>query len=108
MTIVVALISQKGGVGKSTLGRGLGAVLARAGLIVRIADLDPQQHTIVQWNETRRANHVSPSFDVRGYSSWREAIEASADVELLILDTTGRASRETLAVAANAHLVVQP
>lgn len=108
MAVIIALISQKGGVGKSTLGRGLGAVLARAGLKVRVADLDPQQNTIMQWNETRRASGVLPSFDVQSYPSWREAIASSGEVELLILDTPGHANEATLMVAANSHLVVQP
>ena len=42
MPVVVAFISQKGGVGKSTLARALGAVAASAGLKVRLADLDAQ------------------------------------------------------------------
>ena len=108
MPVTVALISQKGGVGKSTLARGLGAVLAHAGLKVRIADLDPQQGTVVRWHQTRQANLVSPSFDVKGYSSWRDAIGESNDIELLILDTPGQANQVTLAIAANAHLIVQP
>jgi chromosome partitioning protein len=108
MPVTVALISQKGGVGKSTLARGLGAVLAHAGLKVRIADLDLHQSTVLQWDRARRANSVSPSFDVKGYSSWRDAISESDDVELLILDTPGQANQATLAIAANAHLIVQP
>jgi chromosome partitioning protein len=104
----VALVSQKGGVGKSTLARGLGAVLAQAGLKVRIADLDPQQHTVVQWGKLRQENAVKPAFDVRGYSTLEDAFDSSDDVELLILDTPGRASAATLVAAANAHLVVQP
>ncbi len=108
MPMKVALISQKGGVGKSTLARGLGAVLAHAGLRVRIADLDPQQGTALRWYQTRQANLVSPWFDVKGYSSWRDAIRDSNDIELLILDTPGQANQATLAIAANANLIVQP
>lgn len=108
MPVVVAFISQKGGVGKSTLSRGLGAVVAHAGLKVRIADLDPQQHTVVQWEKTRRANSVSPSLDVKGYTSLQAALDDDLDVELLIIDTPGRADRSTLTVAENAHFIVQP
>jgi chromosome partitioning protein len=53
MAVVVGLVSQKGGTGKSTLARALGAVVAHAGLKVRIADLDPQQHTVLEWERTR-------------------------------------------------------
>lgn len=108
MPVVVAFISQKGGVGKSTLSRGLGAVVAHAGLKVRIADLDPQQHTVLQWEKTRRANSVSPSLDVKGYTSLQAALNDASDVELLIIDTPGRADQATLAVSENAHFIVQP
>ena len=40
---VVAFVSQKGGVGKSTLSRGLAREAAKNGLRVKIADLDIQQ-----------------------------------------------------------------
>jgi chromosome partitioning protein len=108
MPVVVALISQKGGVGKSTLARGLGAVIAHAGLRVRIADLDPQQNTVVQWEKARRANDVTPKLDVKGYASLEAALEDAGNIDLLILDTPARTSRTTLAIAESAHLVVQP
>ncbi|MFN0218242.1 MAG: ParA family protein [Hyphomicrobium sp.] len=108
MPVVVAFISQKGGVGKSTLARGLGAVVAHAGLKVRIADLDPQQHTVLQWEKTRRANSVAPTLDVKGYPSIHAALDDTADIELLIVDTPGRADQATLTIAENAHFVVQP
>ena len=48
MAAVIAFISQKGGVGKSTLARALAAVCAQAGLEVVLADLDPRQCEIVE------------------------------------------------------------
>ena len=44
---MVAFISQKGGVGKSTLARALAREAAAGGLGVKIADLDTQQGTSV-------------------------------------------------------------
>jgi chromosome partitioning protein len=45
MGVVVAFVSQKGGVGKSTLAR----EAAAGGLSVKVADLDVQQGTLVNW-----------------------------------------------------------
>ena len=50
---IVAFVSQKGGTGKSTLARALAAVVAHAGLKVKIADLDPDQQTVLHWEKLR-------------------------------------------------------
>ena len=53
MTTIIAFVSQKGGVGKSTLARALAREAAYGGLQVKIADLDTQQGTSVDWHRTR-------------------------------------------------------
>lgn len=108
MPVVVAFVSQKGGVGKSTLARGLGALVAYAGQKVRIADLDPAQHTVVQWGKKRRESSVTPKVDIRDYATTAKAVDDGSDVELLILDAPGRADATTLEIANRAHLIVQP
>jgi chromosome partitioning protein len=42
---IIAFISQKGGVGKSTLARALAVEATREGLKTLLADLDPGQQT---------------------------------------------------------------
>jgi chromosome partitioning protein len=108
MAVIVGLVSQKGGTGKSTLARALGAVVAHAGLKVRIADLDPQQHTIVEWERTRGENRVAPVLDVRGFATVAQALANMPDDELLIIDAPARAGRRTMDIAKTADLVVQP
>jgi chromosome partitioning protein len=108
MPVVVALVSQKGGTGKSTLARALGAVVAHAGLKVRVADLDPQQHTVVEWGRTRGESGVAPAIDVRGCSTVAQALAGLADDELLILDASAGTSRRMLDATKTADLVVQP
>ncbi len=108
MSAVIAFVSQKGGVGKSTLARALAAVCVHAGLEVILADLDPQQQTLTHWHETRMQNNVSPDLMVASFNDAAEAIEHAADCDLLILDTPGGVSESTLEVARLSHLVVQP
>ena len=45
LPLIVSLVSQKGGVGKSTLARALAMALETGGMKVLLADLDPQQST---------------------------------------------------------------
>ena len=69
MPIIVSFISQKGGVGKSTLARALAAVAAY-GMRVRLADLDAQQATVIEWERTRTPECCSgPPCEVVGYDS---------------------------------------
>jgi chromosome partitioning protein len=108
MAVVVAFVSQKGGVGKSTLARALLAVAAHS-MNVRLADLDPQQASVVAWERARHRNRVvGPPCEVIPYRSFRHAIAASSDADLLIVDTPARTSRATLEIAKQSHLVVQP
>jgi chromosome partitioning protein len=108
MAIVVAFISQKGGVGKSTLARALAAVAAHGGLKVLLADLDHQQQTAVRWHQLRQQRIVAPELEVKKFSSVDDALADDAAGDLLIFDTSGRASRATLGVAQHAHVIVVP
>jgi chromosome partitioning protein len=108
MAAVIAFISQKGGVGKSTLARALAAVCAQAGLEVVLADLDPRQQTLVQWQKARTAQRVSPRLSVEPFDDAAEAVERADACDLLILDAPGGVNDDTLVVARMAHLIVQP
>jgi chromosome partitioning protein len=108
MPIVVAFISQKGGVGKSTLARALAAVAAHAGLTVTLADLDPQQNSALRWEKTRSENKISPTVTVESFETIGDALTSTEDADLLVVDAPGRTSRATLDIARASHLIVQP
>jgi chromosome partitioning protein len=108
MAVIVGLVSQKGGVGKSTLARALAAVVAHGGLKVRIADLDPQQHTVVEWERMRGENRLAPALDVRPFPTLSQALAGTEGDELVILDAPARMTRRTIDIAKAADLVVQP
>jgi chromosome partitioning protein len=107
MPVIVAFVSQKGGVGKSTLARALAAVAAHS-MRVRLADLDPQQASVIEWERTREKNAAGPPCEVVGYETASQAIDDSKDVDLLIMDAPARTNRATLEIAQRSHLVVQP
>src|ERR1700730_9419143 len=105
MPVIVSFISQKGGVGKSTLARALTAVAAYD-MRVRLADLDEQQATVIEWKRTREKNASGPACEVVAYTSAADAIAQSGDVELLIIDASAGADSDTLELARQSHLVV--
>jgi chromosome partitioning protein len=108
MPVVVAFVSQKGGVGKSTLARALAAVAAYANVKVMLGDLDLQQQTLLLWDKARKEDRVAPRIPVEAFPGMDEALARTRDADLLILDTAGRVNDETLEVARRVDLVVQP
>jgi chromosome partitioning protein len=108
MPVVIAFVSQKGGVGKSTLARALAVAAARAGWKVKLVDLDPLQRTLVLWEKRRRRNNVAPAIEVDAVDDFRKAIAAADRDTLLIFDTPGQVSQRTQEIAERADLIVQP
>lgn len=105
---VIAFVSQKGGVGKSTLSRGLAREAAKSGLAVKIADLDTQQGTSVDWHRRRLDEGVEPVISVEGFKTADQALAQVDHYDLLIIDAPARASEGTQKIAQRAALVVQP
>lgn len=108
MATVIALISQKGGVGKSTIARALAREGAANGLSVKLADLDTQQGTAVDWHRTRLDAGINPAFSVEAFASATQALAVADGLDLLVIDGPARTSKATLEIARSADLVVQP
>jgi chromosome partitioning protein len=106
--VIVGFVSQKGGTGKSTLARALAAIVAHAGLRVKVADLDSAQETVLLWEKLRDESQTNPPIIVEAFGSAAEAIESADDGELLIIDAPAHANRGTLEIAQAATLIVQP
>lgn len=108
MATVVALVSQKGGVGKSTLSRALAREAAAGGLRVKIADLDTQQGTSVDWHRARLGAGLEPVVSAEAFATAAQALAAADGFDLLVIDGPARTSQATLEIARAASLVVQP
>jgi chromosome partitioning protein len=105
---VIAFVSQKGGVGKSTLARALAREGAASGLRVKLADLDTQQGTAVDWHRVRLAARIEPLISIEAYATAGQALAAAPHYDLLILDGPARTSAATLEIARSSSVVVQP
>jgi chromosome partitioning protein len=105
---IIGFISQKGGVGKSTLARGLAREGAKSGLAVKLADLDTQQGSAVDWHRRRLENGAEPTFSVESFKTASQALRVGSEFDLLLIDGPARASAATLEIAQAAALVVQP
>jgi chromosome partitioning protein len=108
MGAIIGFVSQKGGVGKSTLARGIGREAAAGGLSVKIADLDVQQGTSVNWYRRRLEAGIEPVFSVESFKTAAQALKLAPQFDYLIIDGPARASAATLEIARAASLIVQP
>jgi chromosome partitioning protein len=108
MASVVAFVSQKGGVGKSTLTRALAREAAAGGLRVKVADLDTQQGTSVDWHRLRLGAGIQPVVSVEAFGTAAQALAVADAYDILIIDAPARTSQATLEIARAASLVVQP
>jgi chromosome partitioning protein len=108
MSTIIAFVSQKGGVGKSTMARALAREATAGGLKSKIADLDTQQGTSVDWHRARLDAGIEPVIAVEAFATAQQALGIADEYDLLIIDAPARTSKGTLAIARVADLVVQP
>lgn len=106
--MILSLISQKGGVGKSTLARLIGVEMARAGWRVLIADLDAAQGTSTLWKLRRDREEIEPDLDVQKFRGVDRALKEASRYDLLILDGPAHAERGGITMARASDLVILP
>ena len=108
MTYVIGFISQKGGVGKSTLARLIAREAVVGGLSVKIADLDAQQATCTHWATRRTENKIKPNVRVEAYTDLGTALKDSGQFDVFLVDGAPHSSRETMEIAKSADFLVIP
>lgn len=108
MTYIIGMVSQKGGVGKSTLARMMAREFIQGGLETKIADLDTQQQTCTNWAGRRAENGFQPEIQVQSFASVKTALSDASRFDALILDGKPNASEQTMEIAMASDLVVIP
>lgn len=108
MAIKVGVVSQKGGVGKSTLARTLGVEFARAEWEVLIADMDTSQSTSFAWNTRRLKNGIVPNVAIQQFHAVDKVLKSESIYDLIIFDGAPHATRATEQIALISDLIVLP
>lgn len=106
--MIISLISQKGGVGKSTLARLLAVEIAKAGWRVKIADLDPAQGTATKWKARRDVAGLQPDVAVEKFRTVERAIKEADHFDLMILDGPAHAEKGGKVMAQASDLIIIP
>lgn len=104
----IAVVSQKGGVGKSAVARCLGAAHASFGWDVKIGDLDIQQSTSYVWQKRRLAAELEPVVAVECFGTVNQALKQADNYDLFIFDGAPHATKATLEVAHTSDMVIIP
>ena len=106
--LIISVVSQKGGVGKSTLARLIAREYAAAIWNVKIADLDIGQGTSFNWQARRLQHDLKPCIAVERFGTVDQAIKVAPHVDMLIIDGPPHSTAGTLRIAQASDLVILP
>lgn len=104
--LVIACLSQKGGVGKSTVARLIARTYAAGGWQAKIADFNINQLTSGDWVDIRRRNGVDPVIECEPFHSAKNFHRERADV--LIVDGKPDSDQSSMEIAKNATAIIVP
>jgi chromosome partitioning protein len=108
MPVIIGVVSQKGGVGKSSVARLIAREFANIGWDVKIADMDIQQGTSFHWSKERARNAIEPAIRTETFSSVAMALKDAPSFDLFIFDGAPAASAATREIAKASNLVLLP
>lgn len=103
----IAVLSQKGGAGKTTLAVHLAVEAERLGLTAAIIDLDPQA-SVTGWGDSR--SQETPAVVSAQASRLRQVLDVAqrGGTKLAIIDTAPHSETVALAAARGADLILIP
>jgi chromosome partitioning protein len=104
--MIISIVNQKGGVGKTTLAVNLGGMIQAAGKKILLVDTDPQG-SLVQWRSVNPQSLVRVSHYPKPLSRRQaQALEKKADV--IIIDSPPALEKTTVANVQVSRLVIVP
>lgn len=106
--LLIAMVSQKGGVGKSTLARLIAREYAAAGYATKIVDLDISQGTSYHWQRRRLEADLQPQVPVECFGSLEQALRHNSHFDVLIADAPPHSNAATLRLAERCAFAVLP
>ena len=104
---IIALVTQKGGSGKSTIASSLAVAAAEAGEKVIVIDMDPQA-SLTRWSCARKDANVGVTAVSPGKLPGALTALAKAGATLVIIDTPGTDSVAAASAMKSADLCIIP
>ncbi len=105
---VVGVVSQKGGVGKSTLCQLIAREAAIGGKHAKILDFDVKQMTSTDWVRARMERDLEPAIEAEPAKSIDKALKHSRSYDIILLDGAPGSPKRTAELMPECDLIVLP
>jgi chromosome partitioning protein len=105
--MIIGILSQKGGVGKSTIATNLAGVFATMGRRVLLVDSDPQASAMA-WSAVRERDPLFPVIGMAKPSLHKDLPELARDYDMVVIDGAPRVNELGRTVIMASDLIVIP
>lgn len=105
---VVGVVSQKGGVGKSTLCQLIAREAAVSGKHAKILDFDVKQMTSTDWVRTRLERDLEPAIEAEPTKNVGKALKHSKGYDIIVLDGAPGSPKRTAELMPACDLIILP
>jgi chromosome partitioning protein len=105
---VIGVVSQKGGVGKSTLCQLIAREAAIGGRHVKILDFDVKQMTSTDWVRARLDRDLAPAIEAEPTRNVDKALKHSKGYDIILLDGAAGTPKRTAELMPVCDLVIVP